>query len=151
MRKSKKAYAISLLLGAFLALVGCGAKQAQNSSTTQNAPVAVHGFEVAETMQVEAGSYVSITYPIVLDEFGNVLDVYCEVTDINGNYVPLTTGKFIATAGTGYTITYVVYTSDKVVHKKNTFVQVQNSLDLYVDGQECRTRESSHWHGTRRR
>lgn len=135
MRKSKKAYAISLLLGAFLALVGCGAKQAQNSSTTQNAPVAVHGFEVAETMQVEAGSYVSITYPIVLDEFGNVLDVYCEVTDINGNYVPLTTGKFIATAGTGYTITYVVYTSDKVVHKKNTFVQVQNSLDLYVDGQ----------------
>lgn len=132
MKKRNKIYAISLLAGAFLALVGCGTQQ-MPSSTPQ--PIMVQGFDVAERLQVEAGSYVTISYPIVLDDAGNVLDVYCEVTDVDGNYVPLTTGKFMATAGTGYTITYAVYTADKVVHKKNTFVQVYNSLDLYVDGQ----------------
>ena len=134
MEKRKKIYAVSLLACAFLALVGCGTQQAQ-SSANQHAPITVQGFDVAESLQVEAGSYVTVPYPIVLDDAGNVLDVYCEVTDVNGNYVPLTTGKFMATAGTGYTITYVVYTADKVVHKKNTVVQVHNSLDLYVDGQ----------------
>ena len=119
--KKIKAILILALIACVSFIIGCA--PAKN-------PVTITGFDVQETIIVEAGNYVTIKYPIVIDNDGNVLDVYCEVVDSEGNYVELITGKFMADDVAGYYINYVVYTSDKVIHKKETKVNVYTSLTI---------------------
>ena len=96
-------------------------------------PEQVFGFDVEEKITVDSGTNLLVDIPIVTDKNGNPLDVIYEVTTATGGVVGVTANRFFAVDGTGYIITYAVLTSDNIVHKKSTIVEVRGASDLYAE------------------
>ncbi len=96
-------------------------------------PEQVFGFDVEESITVDSGTNLLVDIPIVTDKNGNPLDVIYEVTTAKGGTVGLTANRFFAIDGAGYIINYAVITSDGVVHKKSTIVNVRGASNLYAE------------------
>jgi len=85
-----------------------------------------------EDMEVEFGTNVFLTLPIVIDGKANVLDVSYKVKDNAGIEVELVGGAFYAMSGTGYSIKYTVTGVDG---KSKTFgnnIKVTGADQMYV-------------------
>ena len=97
--------------------------------------VTVIGFDSLSNVYVPTGSKVVITKPNPVNQYGEPLNVYFDVTNSLGGFVPVTTsGKesyFMAT-DTSYQITYGVYTENKTAVIKTTNVTVVGSDEIRV-------------------
>lgn len=71
----------------------------------------IEGLE-SDDIEVEFGTNVFLTLPVVIDGKANVVDVSFAVKDNSGNIVELTDGAFFAMDGTGYTVEYTVVCVD---------------------------------------
>ncbi len=123
----KKGLAMGVLAGLCLACIGAGCGEEEKAP-----PVTVEGLDgVQAEMQVTSGSIVALDIPIVVDSNGNIVDVWVEVVDSQGGYVPVSEELFTATDLSGYTIYYVVRTSDGGTFTSSTKVNVVGSQGAY--------------------
>lgn len=118
-----------LMLTVFLVMVSIGMVLLSASSSGSDG---INGFEVENEITVKAGECVDIPIPTVFDSDGNILDVYCEVTDSRGGYVEITGNRFFATDGNGYLITYTVIPSAEKTVSKQTEVSVIGSVAVSI-------------------
>ncbi len=132
-RKSILLTLICLLLVSVVGFFGC--KDADIFDGDGPSEVTISGLTVKEEITVNAGSLVSIERPIVTDNDGNLLDVFASVVDKEGAFVEIKAGSFFVMDNGGYTLTYSVYTSDKVVHEASTRINVigNNFISLNME------------------
>ena len=94
--------------------------------------VAIDGFEVKETVNVDYGSLVKLETPIVTDQNGKFYDVMTDVCDSKGGYVVVQANSFRAWDIGGYTIRYVVRVSGSQLEERTTAVTVTDTQALTV-------------------
>ncbi|MBE5751231.1 MAG: hypothetical protein E7357_02340 [Clostridiales bacterium] len=116
------ALALVSLLGVSLGAISCAAPDETTDDETQK--IEISGFEIAETLTVQAGATVELKQPFVTDSTGKLLDCWTYVTDGDGYYVEASSGSFTAANVGTYTITYVVRDSENNVHEKKTVITV---------------------------
>ena len=99
-------------------------------------PLTVTGMDsIQAEMTVQSGAIVEIPMPVIKDSEGNILDVWVEVVNSENGYVAVSENTFKATDIGGYTVRYVVKTSDGAMHTATTAVKVrQSAFDFEVKG-----------------
>jgi len=104
--------------------------------------VEVIGFNTKESVTVLSNTKIVLEKPEPVDQYGETLTVYTDVTTADGKYVNVYTegdNKIFYAVDGDYVITYAVYPKDKVVTLKTTTVTtvgeatVSLSLDNVVD------------------
>ena len=128
MNNKKKWYLVLSL--AATACVGVGLTLCLTGREPAEPPigeVSLTGFDVPSTLNYEYGSSIDVTPPIVIDEYGNVVDVSYTVQDSAGNSVAVSYGKFFA-EDQSYTIEYQATTLDGNTHKRLVQVNIVESF-----------------------
>ena len=123
----KRSKIIILFASVFCAMCALAAVSCKDGSET------LYGFDVAETIVVDAGENVLVDIPIVTDKDGVPFDVYYEVTTADGDFVGVSANRFFATESTGYYINYAVKAKDGSVYRKSTFVKVNGNSGLSAE------------------
>lgn len=121
----KKAWITALaVLSVFGFGFGAISCSSSDETTDESQAMEISGFEIAETLTVQAGATVELEHPFVTDSTGKLLDCWTYVTDGDGYYVESSLGAFTATNVGTYTITYVVRDSENNVYEKKTVITV---------------------------
>ena len=127
--KNKKKYCLILSvattaclgMGTMLCATGCKPKE------QTPVEVSLTGFDVPEILNYEYGSSIDVTPPIVVDNYGNVVDVSCTVKDSAGNPVAVSYGRFFA-EDDAYTFEYQAKTLDGKTHNKLVHINIVESF-----------------------
>ena len=127
------ALAVLSVFGFGFGAISCAASDETTDDETQE--IEISGFEIVETLTVQAGATVELEQPFVTDSMGKLLDCWTYVTDGDGYYVEAASGTFTAANVGTYTITYVVRDSENNVHEKKTVITVTDGGNVDGDGE----------------
>ena len=131
----KKSKLLTVLLSVFMgaSVLAVSSCAMGGSTTAEIETVLLDGFDVEQSITVDAGTSVLVDIPIVVDQDGNPVDVIYDVTDKNGGAVTVTANRFFAVDENGYYINYAIFTADGVLHEKKTVVNVVGKASLYAE------------------